>query len=60
MTKKGKTRMPSGRAKRCRPRARVAPVKGLGFYRKAHGEAETIAPREAEDFLGRLTAMELK
>ena len=52
--------MPSGRAKRCRPRARVAPVKGLGFYRKAHGEAETIAPREAEDFLGRLTAKELK
>lgn len=60
LTSGHKTRMPSGRAKRYQPRARMTRVKGLDFYRKAHAEAEKIALQEAEAFLEGLTAMELK
>lgn len=55
LTSGHKTRMPSGRAKRYQPRARMTRVKGLDFYRKAHAEAEKIALQEAEAMLQKLT-----
>lgn len=60
LTSGHRVRGPSGRSKRYQPRARMTRVRGLDFYGKAKAEAEKIAVQEAEAFLERITATELK